>query len=124
MAGPHYTQIVRTVAGVDAKRAAVNAASSAAVGNTLVAAVPGKRICVLAACLIAAGDVSATFFSGAADTGTALTGPLTLSASGGFVINAPADPAMAWMVTEPGEALTLGLSADVAVGGWLVYCEA
>lgn len=123
MLDAHYTQTVRTVSGVQAKRIAVNASSNAAAGNTLIAAVPGKRIGVLAACLIAAGDVVATFYSGPADTGTALTGPLTLAANGGFVINAPIDPATAWLLTAPGEALTLHLATTVTVGGWLVYFE-
>ena len=119
----HYTQTVRTVSGVQVKHVAANAASNAAAGNTLIAAIPGKRIGVLAACLIAAGDVVSTFYSGQADTGTALTGPLPLAANGGFVINAPTDPATAWLLTEPGEALTLHLASAVAVGGWLVYFE-
>ena len=119
----HYTQTVRTVSGVLAKRVAVNASSDAAAGNTLSAAVPGKRIAVLAACLITAGDVVATFYSGPADTGTALSGPLPLAANGGFVINAPTDPSMAWLMTAPGEALTLHLASAVSVGGWLVYFE-
>lgn len=123
MLDAHYTQTVRTVSGVQAKRVAVNASSNAAAGNTLIAAVAGKRIGVLAACLIAAGDVVATFYSGPANTGTALTGPLNLAANGGFVINAPTDPATAWLMTAPGEALALHLASAVAVGGWLIYFE-
>ena len=123
MLSSNYTQIVRTVGGVEVKRAVVNAASDAAAGNTLVAAVSGKRICVLAACLIAAGDVSATFFSGPANTGEAISGPLPLGGNGGFAIDAPTDPAMAWMKTAAGQGLTLHLGAAVQVGGWLVYFE-
>ena len=123
MLDAHYTQTVRTVSGVEIKRVAVNASSNAAAGNTLIAAVAGKRIAVLAACLIAAGDVVATFYSDPANTGTALSGGLALSANGGFVINAPTDPGMAWLMTEPGEALTLHLASAVSVGGWLVYFE-
>lgn len=123
MLDSHYTQTVRTVAGVEAKRVAVNASSDATAGNTLIAAVPGKRIGVLAACLIANGEVAATIYSGPADTGTALSGPLPLAANGGFVINAPTDPRLAWLLTAPGEALTLHLASPVAVGGWLVYFE-
>ncbi|GAB4110377.1 MAG: hypothetical protein Kow00105_19140 [Phycisphaeraceae bacterium] len=123
MPNSNYTQTVRTVSGIEAKRVAVNASSDAAVGNTLIAAVPGKRIALLAACLIAAGDVVATFYSGPADTGTVLTGPLALGSNGGFVINAPTDPVVAWLMTAPGEALTLHLASAVSVGGWLVYLE-
>lgn len=118
-----YTQIVRPVAGVEVKRAVVDAASNAAAGNILVTEVPGKRICVLAACLIAAGDVAATFYSGPADVGMALSGPLPLGANGGFVIDAPLDANLAWLRNEPGESLTLHLGAAVQVGGWLVYFE-
>ena len=123
MPNPHYTQVVRHVAGVEAKRAVVNAASAAAAGNVLVAEVPGKRICVLAACLIAAGDVAATFYSGPADVGMALSGPLPLGANGGFAIDAPLDANLAWLRNEPGESLVLHLGAAVQVGGWLVYFE-
>lgn len=119
----NYSQVVRTVSGAQPNRVAVNASSNAAAGNALVAAVPGKRIGVLAACLIAAGDVVSTFYSGPADTGTAITGPLALAANGGFVVNAPADPSLAWLMTAPGEALTLRLTTAVQVGGWLVYSE-
>lgn len=123
MPNTNYTQTVRTVSGVQAKRVAVNASSDAAAGNTLIVAVPGKRIAVLAACLITAGDVVSTFYSGPADTGTNLTGALPLGTNGGFVINPPADPALAWLMTAPGEALTLRLASAVSVGGWLVYFE-
>lgn len=123
MPNANYTQTVRTVSGVQAKRVAVNASSDAAAGNTLIATVAGKRIAVLATCLIAAGEVTATFHSGPADTGSTLTGPLALSANGGFVINAPSDPGIAWLMTAPGEALTLHLASAVSVGGWLVYLE-
>lgn len=121
MPSVNYNQIVRPVAGVQAQRAAVDATSAAADGNMLVDAVAGKRICVLAACLIAAGDVNATFYTGAADTGTAITGPLALTAAGGFVVPAPTDANLAWLVTDPGEALTLHLDAAVQIGGFIVY---
>lgn len=118
-----YTHVVRPVAGVAVKRAAVSAASAGAAGNELVAAIPGKRICVLAACLISSGNVVATFHSGDADAGSPLSGPLTFAANGGFALDAPIDANLAWLVTEPGNALTLHLSAAVPVGGFLAYFE-
>jgi len=118
-----YTQVVRTVAGVDVQRVPVDAALDAAEGNLLLAGVSGRRLCVVAACLIAAGDVTATFYSGPADTGTALTGPLPLGTNGGFTLDAPTDPALAWLTTEPGQPLTLHLGSAVPVAGWLVYYE-
>lgn len=119
----NHTQTVRTVSGVAVKRSVVNASSADAAGVAIVAAVAGKRIAVLAACLIAAGDVTATFYSGPADSGTALTGGLALAASGGFVIGPPSDPELAWIVTAPGQQLTVLLSGAVAVSGWIVYAE-
>ena len=123
MPGRHYTQVVRSVAGVEAKRAVVNAASDAASGNEIVAAVTGKSICALAVCLMAADAVNATFYSGPGDTGTAITGPMPLGANGGFVNPAPADSEMHWLQTESGKALTLKLDAAVQVSGWVVYYE-
>jgi len=119
----NYTAIVRTTAGVDVKRAAISAASAAAAGNELVAAVSGKKICVLGVVLIANADVTATFYSGPADTGTAISGPLPLGAKGGFAVDAPADPQMHAMETAAGARLSLLLSAAVQCSGWLTYYE-
>ena len=115
--------LVRVGGSVTAKRVKIDAASDAAAGNTLVAAVVDKRICVLGICLIAADAVEATFYSGPADTGAALSGPLSLAANGGFIVNSPADPAMHCLATEPNQSLTLKLSAAVQCSGWLVYYE-
>ena len=115
--------LVRVGGSVEVKRAKIDCASDAAAGNELVAAVAGKRICVLAACFMAATAVNATFYSGPADTGIALTGPMPLGDTGGFVCNPPAAPAMAWLATEAGESLTLKLDAANQVSGFLVYYE-
>ena len=120
----NYTQIVRTVSGVEVKRIKIDAASNDAAGNVLIAAAADKKLCVLGVCLIAAGDVAATFFSGPADTGTAITGPLPLAANGGFVVNPPTDPAMHWIESAAGEALTLLLDTAVQCSGFVTYYEA
>lgn len=106
------------------KRAPISAASSAAAGNVLVAAVAGKSIQVLGIKLIAAADVVATFYTDAADTGAALSGPETLKEGSGFVCNPPAAFAAAWLATDTGESLTLLLSAAVQVSGFMTYIEA
>lgn len=124
MSIPSYNQIVRTTGGVEVKRVKIDAASGAAAGNTLVAAVAGKKLCVLGVTLIAADAVSATFCSGPGDTGTALSGALPLDANGGFVVNPPADPAMHWLETAVSQALTLKLSAAVQCSGFVTYYEA
>ena len=115
--------MVRLGGSVEVKRAKIDCASDAAAGNELIAAVPGKRIYVLAACFMAATAVNATFYSGPADTGTALTGPMPLGDTGGFVCNPPAAPAMAWLATGVGGPLTLKLDAANQTSGFLVYYE-
>ena len=108
---------------VTVKRIKIDAASAAAAGNELIAAVAGKRIYVLSAFLMAAAPVDGTFFSDPADTGDALTGALTLGAGGGFAWPFPPHPALAPLVTVAGESLSLLLSSAVQVSGWIVYYE-
>ena len=115
--------LVRLGGAIATKRAKINAVSDADGGNEIIAAVTGKKICVLAVCLMAADAVNATFYSGPADTGTAISGPMPIGANGGFVNPAPADPDMHWLQAEPGEALTLKLDAAVQVSGWVAYYE-
>jgi hypothetical protein len=115
--------LVRTGGGTEVKRAIIDADSDGAAGNEIIAGVSGKRICVLGICLLAEEAVDVTFYSGPADTGTALTGPIPVGDRGGFVLPMPADPSMPWLRTEPGEALTIHLSAAWRCGGWAVYRE-
>ena len=115
--------LVRTGGGVTIKRAKIDVASADAAGNEIIAAVAGKKLCVLGMCVMAADAVSATLHSGPADTGTALSGPMPLGANGGYVIPMPADPQMHWLETGVGEALTMLLGSAVQVSGWLVYYE-
>jgi hypothetical protein len=96
---------------------AIDASSSG--DNTLVAAVPGRKIRVMSCFLIAdASTVSVQFRSAAA--GAALTGPVPLAASAGFVL--PYNEA-GWFQTDIGELLNLELSDAVAVGGALSYVQ-
>jgi len=115
---------VTGIGSVTVKRAKINAASNAAAGNTVVAAVTGKKLCVLGLTMIAAAAVTCTWYSGPANSGTALSGPIPLGANGGYVNDPPADPADHPLETAAGEALTLKLSDSIAVGGYLTYYEA
>ncbi|MCC7409355.1 MAG: hypothetical protein IT442_14930 [Phycisphaeraceae bacterium] len=115
--------LVRSGGAVEIKRAKINATSNGAAGNTLLPGVAGKKLCVLGVCLIAAGAVNATFYSGPADTGTAVSAALALAANGGFILPVPGDREQYWFATNAGEALTLLLSAAVQCSGWIIYFE-
>lgn len=97
-------------------RVAIDAATSG--DNTLVAAVSGRRVRVLALFLVAAGTVNVRFESGAG--GTALTGQMNLVANTGFVL--PFNP-VGWFETGINTLLNLELSAAVSVDGALTYVE-
>ena len=84
--------------------------------NTIVAAVPGAKIRVLAVFLMAADAVTVRFESGAG--GTALTGQMNVAANGGFVL--PYNPA-GWCETGVGALLNIELGGAVSVDGCLVY---
>lgn len=99
------------------KRAAFSAATSG--NNTLVAAVAGKVIRVLALVLVASGGANTVRLESDAD-GTALTGQMDLAADGQLVL--PYNPA-GWAQTVAGELLNLELSAATAVAGVVVYVE-
>ena len=101
------------------KYAAISASASG--DNTIVAAVAGQKIVLLSYLVIAAGDVSITWKSGAS---TSLSGAMALAANGGAAPSAgPLTPAgvVGMLETAPGEALVLNLSAAVAVGGHITY---
>jgi hypothetical protein len=107
-----------TVAGavVTPKFGVIDAATSG--DNTLLAAVSGKKIRVLALFLVAAGAVNVRFESGAG--GTALTGQMNLVANTGFVL--PYNPA-GWFETGSNTLLNLELSAAQSVDGSFTYIE-
>lgn len=100
------------------KRAAVSAASSG--DNTLVAAVTGKRIKVLALVLVAAGAVTARLESAAG--GTALTGVMSLITGTPLVLPLTF-PGYHWVETAEGALLNLELGGAVQVSGDLLYYE-
>lgn len=101
---------------VPVKYAPISAAVSG--NNTLVAAVTGKKIRVLALSLSATGAVSAKLQSGAG--GTDLTGLRYMAANGGWELGFNK---LGWFETEAGALLNLNLSGAVATGGCLVYVE-
>ena len=100
--------------GGQPKFAAIDAASSG--DNTLVAAVPGKKIRVLSLWLVSAGTVTTRFESGAG--GTALSGQATLAVNNIYVL--PYNPG-GWFETAVGSLLNLELSGAVSVDGSLSY---
>jgi hypothetical protein len=99
------------------KRAVIDAATSG--DNTLVAAVTGKKIRVLAAFLIMTGTAVTIRFESATG-GTALTGQMQPTQGGGFVL--PYNP-LGWFETLSGELLNLELSGAQSVDGVLNYVE-
>jgi hypothetical protein len=86
--------------------------------NELVAAVPRKKIVVLACLLISVGDITVRFESGAG--GTALTGQMTFVQATGFALQ---HNPVGWFETSAGEALNLELSSASSVDGVIVYIE-
>lgn len=98
------------------KFAVIDVASSG--DNTILAAVTGKKIRVLALFLVSAGTVTTRFESGA--SGTALTGQMNLVANSGFCL--PYNP-VGWFETASNTLLNLELSGAVSVDGSLVYVE-
>tara|TARA_R100000306_G_C4356497_1_gene132999 strand:+ start:347 stop:700 length:354 start_codon:yes stop_codon:yes gene_type:complete len=100
------------------KRAKIDAASSG--NNTLVAAVTGKKIRVLAAFFTMTGTAVTIRFEDGAD-GTALTGQMGPTA--GQTIVLPFNP-VGWFETSDATLLNLELSGSQSVDGALVYIEA
>lgn len=89
--------------------------ASAGGDTALVAAVPGHRIRLVNAALMAAGSVLVKFSGG-----TDLTGQFPLAANTGFVLG-PQPPGRFWGQTDVGVGLAINLSAGVAVGGAVGY---
>lgn len=102
---------------VQPKFAIIDGATSG--DNTIVAAVTGKKIRVLAMMAIMTGTgVTIRFESGAG--GTALTGQMQPTQGGGFVL--PFNP-VGWFQTAAGSLLNMELSGAQSVDGCLVYIE-
>jgi hypothetical protein len=85
--------------------------------GTIVAAVPGKKISVLAFALTSSGIVNVKFQS---HTTGDISGLFYEIANTGFVLG-PNE--WGWCETVAGEALDINLSAGVPVGGVLTYVE-
>lgn len=98
------------------KYAVINAAGAG--NNTLVAAVTGKKIRVLAFAMVSGGIVTATFQTAAG--GTALTGAIPMAAN--TQVTAPYSPD-GHFETAASALLNLSLGGAVQVSGWLVYQE-
>ena len=100
------------------KRAAIDAASSG--NNTLVAAVTGKKIRVLALTATMTGTaVTIRFEDGA--SGTALTGQM--QPTQGQTLTLPFNP-VGWFETTAATLLNMELGGAQSVDGVLVYIEA
>jgi hypothetical protein len=100
------------------KRAAIDAATSG--NNTLVAAVSGKKIRVLALFATMTGSAVTIRFEDGAD-GTALTGQM--GPTSGQTIVLPFNP-VGWFETSAATLLNMELSGAQSVDGVLVYIEA
>lgn len=98
----------------DVQFVAVQAAVSG--NNTLIAAVAGRKIRVLAAVLVATTAVTAKFQSAAG--GTDISGAMPLGANGTLVL--PLNTA-GWFETASGALLNLVLGGAIAVAGSITY---
>lgn len=109
-------QMVTSGTVVTPKFVAIAASSSG--NNTILAAVSGKKIRVLAVAVMSNGTVNAKFQDGAG--GTDKTGLFYMVANTGFVL--PYNP-VGWFEGTATTLLNLNLSAAIAVGGVLTYIE-
>lgn len=113
----HNTDVVmNNLTALTPKFAVIDSATSG--DNTVIAAVPTKKIRVLALFLVSAGTVNVRFESAA--SGTALTGQMNLVANTGFALGY--NP-VGWFETVAGQLLNLELSASQSVDGSVVYIE-
>lgn len=102
------------------KFAIINATSAGS--NTVVPAVPNKKIRVLAFTALTDANVTISFLSNA----TPITGPMPCLASGGMAtsigqLGTGGHGVFGLMETEAGQALNLDLSGAATVGGMLTY---
>jgi len=98
----------------DIGRAQISAASIG--DNTVVAAIPGKRIKVIGYALVSTSANTIRWKSGAAAN---LSGAMALAANGG--LSSPSDKNTVEFETAVGEALVLNLTGATNVGGHVVY---
>jgi len=84
--------------------------------------IPGvfrQRIKVIGMLIIVSDDVDVQVLDWPG--GSELTGVLSLAGDGNGFILPQADPAAHWFETNPGNGLNISLSANVQVGGCIVY---
>lgn len=117
VAAYHSTSGITTDADILVPKFAKISASTSG-NNTLVAAVTGKKIRVLALSMVANAAVNGKFQDGA--SGTDLTGLFYMASTTGVVL--PFNP-VGWFEGTATTLLNLNLSAAVAVGGCLTYVE-
>ena len=116
---PNGDAVPLTAAAV--KRAKIDEAASG--DNELVAAVSGKKICLLSCLLVAKEAVDVTFYSDVQAGGTALSGAISLAANQGVMLPAPTDPRNHWIETAASKKLNLFTSAAKQISGFLTYYE-
>lgn len=111
---------VSQLGGLAPRFAAVAAATAG--NNTLVAAVPARKIRVLQMLLVAgaAGNVYFTSAAGGTVVFGGSTNTINLAANGGFVL--PFSPA-GWFETAAGQLLNMNASSTGPFSGGLVYVE-
>lgn len=115
---PGTTNAVAVTTAITIKRVAI--AASASGDNTLISAVSGKKITVLAYELSFSGTVNAKFTDGASGTNL---GGLFYGVTNSGAANALALPSFLFQGTAT-TALILNLSGATAVGGGVTYYEA
>jgi hypothetical protein len=92
--------------------------SASASGSTLVAAVAGYKIRVLALFLNAATAVQVQFQSGSTSPSGDLTGHIPLAQNTGFVLGWNE---MGWFETAVNSPLEIAMTSNVVVGGAMTY---
>ncbi|HND25057.1 MAG TPA: hypothetical protein PK229_12110 [Rhodocyclaceae bacterium] len=113
-AAPRIGEAYSGITPAPPKYAAIQVSTSG--DNTIVNAVTGKKLLVLAYNYMANGSVNVKWRSNTTDQ----TGLAYLAQNTGKV--APFSQ-VGWFKTSAGEALVLNLSGNVAVGGEVVYAE-
>ncbi len=116
----NHSQVVRTVLG-SVKSVALNQADDPV---TVVAAVPGKRICVLGVYGTVPTTITVTFYSGPPANGKPLSGAIIVSSSMPLKLQPTGHPDVPWMATDVGEALVLDPTISNVLKGVLIFCEA
>jgi hypothetical protein len=123
MTNLNYPDMANVFLAADVKTADVNCSSSSADGNELIAAVPGKELCVLGLFVYVGTTATLTLYSGPASEGDARGGPMTFSDPGGYILPVVPDPRLHWFTSDVGKSLVLKLSDSVQASGFVVYRE-